>query len=436
MLAPDPPPLIAPVVPVPSSLDGLSDTTPTDGLTDAGTLKEILRVQLQLLAVMTANSGAPPPQTQPDATQATLQQPAMPPTALQDAPQDSQTPTQPLDWHEQRRPPHLHLPTFDGSGSIDRFLERYEAYARVQRLQDQRKIDTLFAQLRGEAADWYAQATLTAPPQTWTEVSTLLIRQFRAPDYAARNVAALHHRKKQPHETLRTYWRDLLYIGRCVDPAMPEAMQRLYLQQGLPMQLQYHMIAMPKTPLSEVLGLLELMDAADRKQGEDQKSAKSGHTQTNPAWSRPHPSKGRRGGRYTPSQQVSGGNFSDNNKYTTQPTLASHAFKAGPSADEGGASACPPRPRPPRICYRCRQPGHFARECPSSGSEGANTAPPGSPPEHSHGHQSAGRQRPSRGRGSYRQPQAGPSRHSSHRPLLPPPAEVNTNHQVPEGENE
>lgn len=132
VLAPDETLTVAPAAPVPSSLDGLSDTTPMDGLNDASTLREILRVQLQLLAIMTASSRAPPQQPLLDVVQATPLQPTVPSTVLPDAPQGSQTPTQPSDWQEQRQPRRLHLPTFDGSGFIDRFLERYEAYARVQ----------------------------------------------------------------------------------------------------------------------------------------------------------------------------------------------------------------------------------------------------------------------------------------------------------------
>lgn len=77
--------------------------------------------------------------------------------------------------------PCLQLPVFDGSGLVDQFLEHYEGYARVQQLSEQCKIDTLFDQLCGEVADWYTQATQQAPPQTWQEVSTLLVDQFCPP---------------------------------------------------------------------------------------------------------------------------------------------------------------------------------------------------------------------------------------------------------------
>lgn len=50
-------------------------------------------------------------------------------------------------------PHHLNLPIFKGNGSINDFLDRYEAYAMVQGLTEQCKINLIFAQLQGKAAD-------------------------------------------------------------------------------------------------------------------------------------------------------------------------------------------------------------------------------------------------------------------------------------------
>lgn len=108
-------------------------------------------------------------------------------------------------------PPCLQLPVFDGSGLVNQFLECYEGSARVQQLSDQHKIDTLFTQLCGEAADWYAQATQTAP-QMWQEVA-LLVDQFHPLDYAAHNIATLYLQKKKDNEHLRKYWKEKLYIA-------------------------------------------------------------------------------------------------------------------------------------------------------------------------------------------------------------------------------
>lgn len=189
-------------------------------------------------------------------------------------------------------------------------------------------------------------------------------------------------------------------------------------------------------PLPEVLGLLDLMDAADWKLEDDRRAMKSTNAQPTSAWSRYQPAKGRRGGHHMPSPQVSGGKFVLNTSYKKPVAPATHS-KAGPSADEGGASACPPWPRPPRICYRCQKLGHFARECPSSGSNDAQNASSGSSPDHDRVRpQSAGRSRPAWGHGSYHQPRGGSHHNNSSRQLPSPPrVEMNTNHQVP-GESE
>lgn len=147
---------------------------------------------------------------------------------------------------------------------------------------------------------------LTPPPQTWQEISTLLIVQFHPPDYAAQNMAALHRSRKQPTKRLHTYWHDKLYICKCVNLDMPEVAQCLYLQRGLQTWLQCPMIAMPTTPLPEVLCLLEIMDAADQALEEDKRTSKSTRVQSHSTWSSQQPSKGQRGGHHSPSQKVSG----------------------------------------------------------------------------------------------------------------------------------
>lgn len=57
-------------------------------------------------------------------------------------------------------------------------------------------MELLFAQLEGEAADWYARATQKNPPPDWTETVKLLLDRFQPPDYAARNFVALNNRSK------------------------------------------------------------------------------------------------------------------------------------------------------------------------------------------------------------------------------------------------
>lgn len=311
-------------VPVTPSFDSLSDSTPAV----SNILKEIQHMQKRLLEFLTAERRTPHP---------------LPPTEVRPpspaTPGLSVPPPPPPAWKKGRRPPRLRLPTFDGSGSIDRFLECYEGYAQAQQLTEQRKIDYLFAQLRGKAADRYAKAALTAP-QTWQEVTTLLVKQFRPPDYAAQNIAALFHRKKTPDERLRKYWQDKLYICRCVDVNMPEPMQRVYLQRGLPAHLQYHMITMRSTPLPKVLGLLELMEAADLALAEDKKSLKPAYPPPSTSRSSQQPPTGHRGRRHR-SSQVSGHNKPYSSSNVSSQTSSSPSTM-GPLADGGGCTTPPP----------------------------------------------------------------------------------------------
>lgn len=47
---------------------------------------------------------------------------------------------------QQLIPHHLSLPVFSGKGSIDNFIDHYEAYTTVQHLTEPQKIDVVIAQ--------------------------------------------------------------------------------------------------------------------------------------------------------------------------------------------------------------------------------------------------------------------------------------------------
>lgn len=134
-----------------------------------------------------------------------------------------ESPPPPPAWPEVvHKTPHLQLLAYDGKGSIDLFIERYEGFSVVQCLSEWRKMELLFGQLEGDVADWYVRTTqYDPPPKMWTTMLALLRDCFWPLDYAGWNFTALDQRTKHADETLNKYWEDILYPCRYVDANMP-----------------------------------------------------------------------------------------------------------------------------------------------------------------------------------------------------------------------
>lgn len=89
------------------------------------------------------------------------------------------------------KPTKLKLPVYDETGPVDKFLEQYEGYAREQDLMEQQKINCLFAQLMGKAADWYASVMHTQQPKDWA-VGKMFRERFGELDQDMVNINALY----------------------------------------------------------------------------------------------------------------------------------------------------------------------------------------------------------------------------------------------------
>lgn len=75
--------------------------------------------------------------------------------------------------------PTTSFPTFDGTGHVHEFLEKFYNYGNTHGLVEQQIILLLFTYLKGTAVEWYAAVVGKTPPTEWDQEVTSFGRQIR-----------------------------------------------------------------------------------------------------------------------------------------------------------------------------------------------------------------------------------------------------------------
>lgn len=128
--------------------------------------------------------------------------------------------------------PRLNLSTFDGTGSVIKFLEKYDSYAEVQGLGEQ-KINLLFAQLEESVADWYATTVRPTRPQTWQEFAVQFLNRYGGVEQDVEAKDILRDLRLKSGELVTDYFHHVIRLCQKINPRMKDKAERVFPENGV-----------------------------------------------------------------------------------------------------------------------------------------------------------------------------------------------------------
>ncbi len=267
------------------------------------------------------------------------------------------------------------IPTYSGASDAKTpfdYLLEMEKYQSVVSYTERELIELVIpVSLIGDAYNWYRYENEF---ESWDDFKNRLRREFQAVDYAEDLKRELDNRYQGPNETLTSFIRVILDFYIRLGVEIPEQEQVTKIKRLMHPEYRKALIGIPTNSLNE------LRAAASQAQ-EIIKSYRSyklppiyGNIEPSLAW-KPIPNSPTSSRSYANVAAALPANNRDEHKlhpaavdpYSYYHKSRSVRFESrSPSPKPTGNYTSPSTSRdssPSRLCFKCNQPGHFAREC-------------------------------------------------------------------------
>ena len=239
------------------------------------------------------------------------------------------------------------LPTFSGSASDmlpEEFIKKFNTYARVNHLTEQRKLNVAGIQLSGVAETWFNDLPDDGPARTdWSAFSAALVSRFTVPNADMNYFSLFTSRKQKKFETVEDYAEELKKMIKKIrnKSMVSEVVQVTTFINGLVPHLKRTMDYQgmyPNTLVEAVLNAKRIENANATYQDSVKSEAQRSQS----------------------SSQPSENHFRKRRQDDVVPVVM-----AAQVITPASAAARPQRDMSKIVCNRCKQPGHFADSCPT-----------------------------------------------------------------------
>lgn len=129
--------------------------------------------------------------------------------------------------------PTLTLPTFDGTGDVRKFLDKFYRFSKAQGINELQMLGLVFAHLSGSATDWFADDMVDAPLANWAEIQDIFPSRFGTgyiPIKAATVLSTLKIRKGQ---RISDHIHRVVKLCKDLDPRTSDVDQKHWLANSL-----------------------------------------------------------------------------------------------------------------------------------------------------------------------------------------------------------
>ena len=272
------------------------------------------------------------------------------------------------------------MPVFFGDSTDilpEIFIKKWNSYAKVNSLSDEKKLNLAGMSLKGLAETWFNDLDEDANEKNdWIEFSNSLIKRFTVPNSDANNFKLFTSRKQKPKESVEQYADELKKIvQRIRNKAMiPEIVQATTFTSNLLPHFTRIIESQPTVPqtfMEAVLFARRLESSASNYQ----EKISSYNYNSNSSSSSNNGNSNYRGNNYNPnySQRNTGkqqnqpfGYFQpSNNVATNSNSVDSSSSQQVGKPFNNSFNERPQRDMSKVVCNRCKQNGHFAGTCPT-----------------------------------------------------------------------
>jgi hypothetical protein len=255
-------------------------------------------------------------------------------------------------------------PNFSGSENSSKWIRTMEQTGKSLQLNDQQIYELATIKLTGAAQEWFCQEQEDERIENWEQFKRVFLYAF-PPPIEPTNVDYLHQllsRKQGTSEPVGKFVQEINRLCLKLDRRIEESEKLQYLRRGLRPQLQQHALSI--TSVQEFLTIMQRHEQIEKEM--------SGKQQMNTPYERGWDGMElltRSTGKYRPT----GNNSSHAVMEPRTQALAPQAMPTRPLHQTGEqvtqentgyhGMSWEARVEEP-LCYGCKRPGHFRRQCP------------------------------------------------------------------------
>lgn len=129
-----------------------------------------------------------------------------------------------LDIAPRLKMPTINLPTFDGTGHVHDFLDKFRNFRVANGLTEQQIVRLLFNHLKGNAGEWYAAKVGASPSTNWKQVVKKFSSHYEGgpPNEGGCNS---QHPQDGKRSEVTNYFMHVMWLCKDIDLNMPDDLQ-------------------------------------------------------------------------------------------------------------------------------------------------------------------------------------------------------------------